>query len=83
MLAAPAAQRKNMRSRLTVARCPSSNGSYLIGADVVAILSSIAGISAITVDKEVIDGVNVSYESNGHSFDRIDQLLDAKGLRRV
>lgn len=72
-----------MRSTMTVTRKPTSNGSYLIGEDVSAILSVIDGISAITIDQQVIDGASVSFTSNGHSFDRIDQLLSAKGLRRV
>jgi hypothetical protein len=72
-----------MRSQIKVARHVSSNGSYLIGEDARAILSRIDGISAVTVDQQTLDGATLSFQSTGHTFDRLDQMLDAKGLRRV
>jgi hypothetical protein len=61
----------------------SSNGSYRIGEEAVAILSRIVGVSAITIDRLVIDGVKLSYQSGGQPLDNLDQLLHAKGLRRL
>ena len=72
-----------MRTTITVSRKPRSCGSYLIATDVADILVGIDGISAVTIDHEFLDGANVSYTSLDSSFERIDQLLSAKGLRRV
>jgi hypothetical protein len=74
-----------MRANITVARHRTSVSSYLVGADAIAILSSIEGISAVQLDSQYIDGATLSYECGDrfHNFDRIDQMLDAKGMRRV
>jgi hypothetical protein len=85
ILSAQAGGGTDMRSRMTVTRYATSNGSYLIGADVVVILSEIAGISAVTVDQQFLDGANLSYQLDDRreDFARIDFLLNAKGMRRA
>ena len=74
-----------MRSTMNVARHTESVGSYLIGADALRILASIDGISAIQVDRQYLDGASLSYETadRRQDFARIDQMLAAKGMRRV
>ena len=72
-----------MRSHMTIMRLASSNGSYRVGEEAAAILSRIVGVSAVTIDLLVIDGVKLSYQSNGQPLDNLDQLLHARGLRRV
>jgi hypothetical protein len=75
----------DMRSTMTVARHPTSFGSYLIGGEVLRILSSIEGITAVRIDRQYLEGASLSYESADRcqNFDRIDQMLDAVGMRRV
>jgi len=74
-----------MRSMITVERLPNSHGSYLLGPDISKMLGTIWGISAIHIENQYIDRATVSYDwtDNDRNFDRIDNLLASKGMRRV
>lgn len=74
-----------MRSTIMIERLPTSNGSYLLGDDASRLLSTIAGVSAVSVVNQFIDRATVSYEWSdpARDFDRIDFLLKSKGMRRV
>lgn len=74
-----------MRSTMTVERLPDSHGSYLLGPDVSRMLGTILGISEINIENQFIDRVILSYRwsSENQDFDRIDNLLATKGMRRV
>jgi hypothetical protein len=81
--AVPAESR--MRATITIERLPTSNGSYLIGRDASDILASIDGVSAITIETQFIDRATLSYvwADRSHDFGPIDEVLLAKGMRRV
>lgn len=72
-----------MLSYMTIMRLASSNGPYLVGPDAAQILSRIDGISGVTVVRQVLDGVKLSFQSSGHKCGHLDELLHAKGLRRM
>ena len=74
-----------MRAMITVERLPDSHGSYLLGPDVSKMLSTILGISAVNIENQFIDRATLSYTwtDENRNFDRIDNLLEAKGMRRV
>jgi len=74
-----------MRSMITVERLPTSNGSYLLGSDVLRMLSTIVGISAVNIENQFIDRAILSYEwtDTARDFGQIDHLLESKGMRRV
>jgi hypothetical protein len=74
-----------MRSMITVERLPNSHGSYLLGPDVSKMLGTIFGISEVSIESQFIDRATLSYQSSelDRSFDRIDELLATKGMRRV
>lgn len=74
-----------MRATIMVERLSTSNGSYLIGAEATSILAAIEGISSVQVEKQFIDRATLSYESNDRrqNFDRIDQMLQSRGMQRV
>ena len=74
-----------MRSMITVERLPSSYGSYLLGLDAAKILSAVRGVCEVHVESQYIDRATLSYDwSDGaHDFERIDQVLDSKGMRRI
>lgn len=75
----------HMRATITIERLPTSNGSYLIGRDASDILASVDGVSAITIEKQFIDRATLSYvwADRSHDFTPIDEVLLAKGMRRV
>jgi hypothetical protein len=74
-----------MRSMITVERLPQSHGSYLLGPDVSKMLGTIVGISAVSIENQFIDRATLSYDWSDadRNFDRIDNLLESKGMRRV
>lgn len=74
-----------MRSMITVERLPHSHGSYMLGPDVSKMLGTIIGISAVSVENQYIDRATLSYDwtDADRNFDRIDNLLESKGMRRV
>jgi hypothetical protein len=74
-----------MRSMITVERLPTSHGSYLLGADASRMLSTIVGISAVSIENQFIDRATLSYDWSDpvRDFERIDHLLESKGMRRV
>jgi len=74
-----------MRSMITVERLPTSHGSYLLGSDASKMLSTIVGISSVTVENQFIDRATLSYDWSdpARDFERIDHLLESKGMRRV
>jgi len=74
-----------MRSMITVERLPTSHGSYLLGDDISRILGTMVGVSAVHVENQFIDRATVSYDWSDptRDFDRIDFLLESKGMRRV
>ena len=74
-----------MRSTISIARRLASVGSYVVGSEAIAILTSIASISAVEVAKQYLDDASLSYETSARrqSFARIDHLLDARGLHRI
>jgi hypothetical protein len=74
-----------MRAVITVERLPASHGSYLIGRAASDILASVEGVSAITVENQYIDRATLSYvwADRSHDFGPIDDVLLAKGMRRV
>lgn len=74
-----------MRSMITVERLPNSHGSYLLGPDVSRMLGTIVGVSEVNIENQFIDRVTLSYlwSDADRDFDRIDNLLAAKGMRRV
>jgi hypothetical protein len=75
----------HMRNTITVERSATSYGSYLVGADATRVLVAISGITAIQVEKQYIDRATISFESSERSpnFDRIDAMLQLKGMQRV
>jgi hypothetical protein len=74
-----------MRAVITIERLPTSFGSYLIGRDASDILASVEGVSAITIENQYIDRATLSYvwADRSHDFGPIDEMLHAKGMRRV
>jgi hypothetical protein len=74
-----------MRAMITIERLPQSTGSYLLGPDVSKILSTIYGISAVHIENQYIDRATLSYDwtDADRNFDRIDNILSSKGMRRV
>jgi hypothetical protein len=74
-----------MRTMITVERLPASNGSYLLGPDASRMLSTIVGISAVSIERQFIDRATLTYEWSdpARDFERIDHLLESKGMRRV
>lgn len=74
-----------MRSMITIERLPTSHGSYLLGEDASKLLSTVVGISAVSVESQYIDRATVSYDWSDptRDFDPIDFLLKTKGMRRV
>jgi hypothetical protein len=74
-----------MRATITIERLSNSFGSYLVGADATKVLAAIQGISAIQIETQFIDRVTLSYESTEarQDFERVDQMLESKGLHRV
>lgn len=75
----------NMRNTITVERKATSYGSYLVGADATQVLIAVSGISSIQVEKQYIDRATLSFEWNERrpNFDRIDMMLQSKGMQRV
>ena len=74
-----------MRAMITVERLPNSHGSYLLGPDVSKMLGTIVGISAVSVENQYIDRATLTYDWSDpdRNFERIDGLLESKGMRRV
>jgi len=74
-----------MRSMITVERLPSSYGSYLLGLDAAKVLAAVTGISEVHVENQYIDRATLSYDwsDEQRDFERIDQVLDSKGMRRI
>ncbi len=74
-----------MRSMITVERLPNSHGSYLLGAGASKMLSTIVGISDVSIEKQYIDRATLSYvwADSSRNFEKIDHLLESKGMRRV
>ena len=74
-----------MRSMITIERLPNSHGSYLLGADASKMLSTIVGISTVSIENQFIDRATLSYDwaDPSRNFERIDHLLESKGMRRV
>ena len=74
-----------MRAVITIERLPASHGSYLIGRDASEILASVEGVSAITIESQYIDRATLSYvwADRSRDFTFIDEVLYAKGMRRV
>lgn len=74
-----------MRSMITVERLPNSHGSYLLGPDVSKMLGTIVGVSAVNIEMQYIDRATLSYDWSdpARDFERIDHLLESKGMRRV
>jgi hypothetical protein len=76
---------RHMRNTITVERTATSYGSYLVGADATRVLVAISGITAIQVEKQYIDRATISFEWSERqpNFDRIDAMLQSKGMQRV
>jgi len=57
----------------------------LLGPDVSKMLRTIFGISEVNIESQFIDRATLSYQSAeiDRNFDRIDELLATKGMRRV
>lgn len=72
-----------MRTYMTIMRTAPTNGSLLIGPAAASILARIDGISEVAVVRDVMDGVKLSFLTSGHECGRLDELLHAKGLRRM
>jgi hypothetical protein len=74
-----------MRAMITIERLPQSTGSYLLGTDVSKMLSTIYGISAVHIENEYIDRATLSYDwtDADRNFDKIDNILLSRGMRRV
>lgn len=74
-----------MRAMITVERLPNSHGSYLLGPDVSKMLGTIVGVSAVSIENQYIDRATLSYDWSDplRDFERIDHLLESKGIRRV
>lgn len=74
-----------MRATMKIERHLTSFASYLIGEDASKILATINGVSVVRIDAQHIDRATLSYECSEHgaNLDQIDQLLGAKGMRRV
>ena len=74
-----------MRSMITVERLPSSYDSYLLGLDAAKVLAAVTSISEVHVENQYIDRATLSYDwsDEQRDFERIDQVLDSKGMRRI
>ena len=74
-----------MRATIKVERYLTSCGSYLVGTDAAAMLRTVCGVTAVSVDQQHLDRATLSFETIDRQchLGRIDQLFESRGLHRV
>lgn len=79
------------RSSMMIRRDPEFSGREAIGVEAVPILSSVSGISDVRIESQYVDRANLSFiwdlaRSNfafRPDFERLDAMLQTKGMRRM
>ena len=80
-----------MRNSMMIRRDSAFVGEGLIGAEAALVLASVSGISDVRVESQYADRANLSFiwdVARTHfdfrpDFQRLDGLLETKGLRRM
>jgi hypothetical protein len=90
-MGAQATRQAIARSSMMIRRDPAFTGPEAIGVAAAPILSSVSGISDVRIESQYVDRANLSFiwdlaRSNFDfrpDFERLDAMLQTKGMRRM